>query len=195
MSEKKAKHSEVLKLTITAMLLAVCMVSQVFKNLSVYITGPVVNTCLVLCMLTAGLKYALLLALITPVTAYFISAAPVMTAVPGIVPLIMAGNVVLVVVAFFFVRPTLKKNTVKNSVFYGITSVIAAGAKGAFMGLTISLWLLPTFLPEASPLRKKLGVFQTMFSLTQFVTALIGFVYLFVVWQAVKKFFASEMGE
>ena len=195
MSEKKAKHSEVLKLTITAMLLAVCMVSQVFKNLSVYITGPVVNTCLVLCMLTAGLKYALLLALITPVTAYFISAAPVMTAVPGIVPLIMAGNVVLVVVAFFFVRPTLKKNTVKNSVFYGITSVIAAGAKGAFMGLTISLWLLPTFLPEASPLRKKLGVFQTMFSLTQGVTALIGFVYLFVVWQAVKKFFASEMGE
>ncbi len=195
MNNKKTKHSEVLKITITAMLLAVCMVSQVFKNLSVYITGPIVNMCLVLCLMTAGLKYALLLALITPVTAYFISAAPVMTAVPGIVPLIMAGNVVLVVVAFFFVRPTLKKNTLKNNVTYVITSVIAAGAKGAFMGLTISLWLLPTFLPEASPLRKKLGVFQTMFSLTQFVTALIGFAYLYIVWQAVKKFFASEIGE
>lgn len=195
MNNKKTKQSEVLKITITAMLLAVCMVSQVFKNLSVYITGPIVNMCLVLCLMTVGLKYALLLALITPVTAYFISAAPVMTAVPGIVPLIMAGNVVLVEVAFFFVRPTLKKNTLKNNVTYVITSVIAAGAKGAFMGLTISLWLLPTFLPEASPLRKKLGVFQTMFSVTQFFTALIGFAYLFIVWQAVKKFFASEMGE
>ena len=193
MNNKKTKQSEVLKITITAMLLAVCMVSQVFKNLSVYITGPIVNMCLVLCLMTAGLKYALLLALIAPVTAYFISATPVMTAVPGIVPLIMAGNVVLVVVAFFFVRPTLKKNTLKNNVTYVITSVIAAGAKGAFMGLTISLWLLPTFLPEASP--QKLGVFQTTFSLTQFVTALIGFVYLFIVWQAVKKFFVSEIGE
>ncbi len=195
MSEKKAKRSEVLKITITAMLLAVCMVSQVFKNLSVYITGPVVNTCLVLCLLTADLKYALLLSLITPVTAYFIAASPVMTAVPGIIPLIMAGNIVLVVVAFILVRPTLKKNTVKNNVMYVITSAIAAGAKGAFMGLTIALWLLPTFLPQAGPLRKNLSVFQKMFSLTQFLTALIGFVYVYIVWQALKKFFASEIGE
>ena len=192
---QKPKISEALKITITAMLLAVCMVSQVFKNLSVYITGPVVNLCLVLCMMTAGLKYALLLSIVTPVTAYFIAASPVMNAVPGIIPLIMAGNAVLVVVAFFFVKPTLKKNTVKNNLMYVITSGIAAAAKGAFMGLTISLWLLPTFIPEASPLRKKLDVFQTMFSLTQFFTALIGFAYLFIVWQAVKKFFASEMGE
>ena len=192
---QKPKISEALKITITAMLLAVCMVSQVFKNLSVYITGPVVNLCLVLCMMTAGLKYALLLSIVTPVTAYFIAASPVMNAVPGIIPLIMAGNAVLVVVAFFFVKPTLKKNTVKNNVMYVITSVIAAAAKGAFMGLTISLWLLPTFIPEASPLRKKLSIFQEMFSLTQFFTALIGFAYLYIVWQAVKKFFASEMGE
>ena len=192
---QKPKTSEALKITITAMLLAVCMVSQVFKNLSVYITGPVVNLCLVLCMMTAGLKYALLLSIVTPVTAYFIAASPVMNAVPGIIPLIMAGNAVLVVVAFFFVKPTLKKNTVKNNVMYVITSVIAAAAKGAFMGLTISLWLLPTFIPEASPLRKKLSIFQEMFSLTQFFTALIGFAYLYIVWQAVKKFFASEMGE
>ncbi|MBR6366161.1 MAG: ECF transporter S component [Lachnospiraceae bacterium] len=192
---QKPKISEALKITITAMLLAVCMVSQVFKNLSVYITGPVVNLCLVLCMMTAGLKYALLLSIVTPVTAYFIAASPVMNAVPGIIPLIMAGNAVLVVVAFFFVKPTLKKNTVKNNVMYVITSGIAAAAKGAFMGLTISLWLLPTFIPEASPLRKKLSIFQEMFSLTQFFTALIGFAYLYIVWQAVKKFFASEMGE
>ena len=192
---QKPKTSEALKITITAMLLAVCMVSQVFKNLSVYITGPVVNLCLVLCMMTAGLKYALLLSIVTPVTAYFIAASPVMNAVPGIIPLIMAGNAVLVVVAFFFVKPTLKKNTVKNNVMYVITSGIASAAKGAFMGLTISLWLLPTFIPEASPLRKKLSIFQEMFSLTQFFTALIGFAYLYIVWQAVKKFFAAEMGE
>ena len=68
-----------------------------------------------------------------------------------------------------------------------LLAVRSCAAKGCIMGLTIALWLLPTFIPEASPLRAKMSVFQTMFSITQFVTALIGFVYFYIVWKPVKK--------
>jgi len=186
------RNSEIKKLTIAGMLLAVCMASQVFKNLSVYITGPIVNTCLVLCALTAGLKYGLLLSILTPVTAYLIAASPVMTAVPGILPLIMAGNAILVGISYFFVKPSLKKNTLKNNAAYVLSAAVASGAKGAFMGLTIVMWLLPTFLPKASPLRGKMHVFRTMFSVTQFVTALIGFVYVYVIWKSLSKVLHEE---
>ena len=35
----------------TAILLAICIVSQIFKNLSIFITGPIINTCIVLAVL------------------------------------------------------------------------------------------------------------------------------------------------
>ncbi len=39
----------------TALLLAICIASQFFKNLSVYITGPVVNTTIIIAVLAVGL--------------------------------------------------------------------------------------------------------------------------------------------
>jgi len=68
-----------------------------------------------------------------------------------------------------------------------IMGLISSLLKGLFMGITISLWLLPSFIPEQSPLRGKMSVFQTTFSLYQFLTACIGFIYVFVMWQILKK--------
>ena len=31
------------QITVTAILLAICIVSQFFKNVSVYLTGPIIN--------------------------------------------------------------------------------------------------------------------------------------------------------
>ncbi len=173
-----------------AVLLAICIISQFFKNLSIFITGPIVNTCLILCVLTAGLAAALALAVITPVTAFFISGSPVMMAVPAMIPFIMAGNAVLVICFYFLLNREMRRadNPVKNPVNIG-KAVLCAAAKGIFMGLTISLWLLPAFLPAQSPLRGKLGVLQTTFSLHQFLTACIGFVYVFIIWAVLKKVF------
>ena len=50
----------------TAVLLAICIVSQVFKNLSVFITGPIVNTCIVLAVLMVNLPCGIILSIITP---------------------------------------------------------------------------------------------------------------------------------
>ena len=39
------------RLVQTAFLLAICIASQYFKNLSVYITGPIVNTTIIIATL------------------------------------------------------------------------------------------------------------------------------------------------
>lgn len=172
----------------TAILLAICIISQFFKNLSIFITGPIINTCIVMAVLMVNLPCGIILSIITPVTAYIIAASPVMTAVPAIIPFIMLGNIVLAVAVHFLMAKDMKKSaakviTVKNV----IMAVLSALAKGAFMGLTISLWLLPTFIPAESPLRNKMPVFQTTFSLYQFLTACIGMVYVFIIYTALKR--------
>ncbi len=177
----------------TAILLAICIVSQIFKNLSIFITGPIINTCIVLAVAAVNLPCALILCVITPVTAFFIAASPVMKAVPGIIPLIMAGNAVLAVTVHFL----LKKNMLAGGRSAGgiltyLKAILCALAKGVFMGLTISLWLLPTFIPAESPLRAKMPTFQITFSLFQFLTALIGFVYVFIIWAALRPVLVKE---
>lgn len=174
------------QIAFAAILLAICIVSQIFKNLSIFITGPVVNACLVLAVLVAGLPAALALSVITPVTAFFIAASPVMNAVPWIIPFIMGGNVVLVVLVQLLLKKPLTQGPVRPVVV--LYALVAALGKGVFMGLTISLWLLPMFISEESGLYARLPVFQTMFSMNQFLTACIGFVYAFAIWAAWKKF-------
>lgn len=185
--EKSSKTFGTKQITTTAILLAICIVSQYFKNLSIFITGPVINTCIVMAVLMVNLPCALILCVITPLTAYIIAASPVMMAVPAIIVFIMLGNAVLAVTVFFL----LKKNMTKPGKDFinpmnMVKAAICALAKGAFMGLTISLWLLPTFIPAESPLRGKMSVFQTTFSLYQFITACIGFVYVFLIMLALK---------
>lgn len=175
------------QIAITAILLAICIASQFFKNLSVYITGPIINLCMVLAVMTSGLMWGLILAVITPVTAFLIAASPVMTAVPGIIPLIMLGNASLVLMAYFCFRPAITGGKALLGIRPILMAVLSCAVKGCLMGVTIGLWLLPTFLPEASPLRKKMPVFQTMFSITQFVTAIIGFAYFFIIWKPLSK--------
>jgi hypothetical protein len=128
---------------------------------------------------------------VTPVTAFIVSPNPVMSAVPGIIPLIMLGNAVLVVLTYFLVRPAVTGEKFYINPRSVIMAVLSCLAKGCIMGLTISLWLLPTFIPAEAPIRAKLPVLQTTFSVTQFVTALIGFVYFFILWKPVSKIAAK----
>lgn len=178
------------EIAIAALLLAVSIASQFLKNLSVFITGPIVNVCIILCVLAAGLPCALLLCVITPVTAYFIAASPVMMAVPGILPLIALGNAVLALMVHFLCRKEYLQDCRLGNWKLWLFSLLSALAKGAFMGLTISLLLLPHFLPEK--MLPKLPVFQTTFSLYQFLTACIGFVYAFIVWRVARHAVRAE---
>ena len=99
-------NSKTKKLAQTALLLTICLLSQYFKNLSVYITGPVINACLILCVLTAGLAWASILCVVTPITAFFIAGSPIMAGIPLMFPAIMAGNFILVFFTWLFEKKT-----------------------------------------------------------------------------------------
>ena len=81
----------------TALLLAICIASQYFKNVSVYITGPIVNTTIIIAVLAVGLWSGLLISIIAPITAFFFTGSPIMAAIPLMFPDVMAGNAVLAV--------------------------------------------------------------------------------------------------
>ena len=161
--------TNVKKLTTAAALLAICIVSQFFKNTSVFITGPIINTCLIICVLSCGLPWAILLSVVTPVTAFLITGAPVMKAIPAIMPFIMAGNVLLALGVWFFAG---KK---KTSVKVLVAGVVGSIVKAVFMALTISYGLL---------IVTKL---QFTYSAVQLITALIGTVLAAVIWIPLQK--------
>ena len=167
------------QITMTAALLAICIVSQFFKNTSVYITGPIINACLILAGMSAGMVSGILLAVITPITAFFITGSPIIAAIPAIMPCIMVGNAILVI----GVCIVLKKKPGQIGMIAGM--IVGSIVKAIFMGIVISLILIPMMLPEK--MQPKMAVFQTTFSVTQLITALIGSALAYIVWIPLQK--------
>jgi len=166
------------KLAVTALMLALCIVSQFFKNLSVYITGPIINLILLITLLYAGRGCAFVLSVITPITAFMITGSPIMAAMPVVMVGVMAGNAIYVWV-FDIAQQLWKKMYV--------SAVVASVAKGALMGVSISLLILPLLGPSSGLPEKALSVARTTFSVTQLVTALIGGVVACIIWPMIKK--------
>lgn len=171
------------QITVTAIMLAICLVSQFFKNLSVYITGPIINAALILTVLYAGMACGIILSIITPVTSFFITGSPVMAAIPAMFPCIMIGNIILVVCVGL-----LRKKCGKAAGF-PVSIAIGAILKAVFMGIAIALIILPAFLPAflPAPMHKMLPVLQLQFSVTQLITAVIGGVYAVIIAAVLKK--------
>ena len=167
------------QITVTAIMLAICLVSQFFKNLSVYITGPIINAALILTVLYAVMACGIVLSIITPVTSFFITGSPVMAAIPAMFPCIMIGNIILVVCV------GLLREKCGKAAGFPVSIAIGAILKALFMGIAISLIILPTFLP--APMHKMLPVFQLQFSVTQLITAVIGGVYAVIISAVLKK--------
>ena len=176
-------NSKTKKLAQTALLLAICLLSQYFKNLSVYITGPIINACLILCVLAVGLPWAAILCVITPITAFF----------PLMFPAIMAGNFILVLFAWIFEKRTHLRFR------FPIGLIAGSVCKGLFMGLVIVGVLLPVFgnnisshLPKPEALPGVLAAARTTFSVTQLITALIGSLLAYIIWLPLKKYLKNE---
>lgn len=176
----------------TALLLAICIASQFFKNLSVYVTGPIVNTTIIIAVLAVGIWSGLLISIVAPVTAFFISGSPIMAAIPLMFPAIMAGNAILAVCVWYF------KN--KLDFKWKLPASLALGSilKAAFMGIFIVLILLPIFgdsiaskLPKPEALPAVLKTAKVTFSITQLITALTGSVLAYIIWIPLKKYLKS----
>ena len=166
------------QITLTAAMLAICIISQFFKNTSVFITGPIINAALIIVTVFCGLLCGVILSVITPITSFFITGSPVMSAAPLMFPCIILGNMVLVCMVYI-----LRNHFGKAGL--PVSMALGSICKGAVMGLLIALIILPTFLPpKMAPM---LPVLQKQFSLVQFITALIGSLYAFIIIQALSK--------
>lgn len=176
------------QLTTTALLLAICIVSQYFKNLSVYITGPIVNTTIILATLAVGLSSGILISIISPITAFFFTGSPLIAAIPLMFPVIMIGNIILAVFTFYFQN----KCQAKQKLIWGL--LFGSIAKAAFMGIVVVLIILPLFggnvatrLPKPEMLSKFLATAKITFSVTQLITSLLGSLLAYLIWIPLQK--------
>lgn len=167
--------SKTKRIAILGVLLAVMLVFQTMKGISPYITGPVVNLVLITVTYYFSFSSGLLFSIIAPITSFFITPSPILKAMPLIVVFIGLGNIVLC----FFVN-LLKKRNLALSLF------VASTVKAIFMGVSISLIIIPIFskgtqLPEAA-----LATAKFTFSFTQLITAYIGSVVSYIVFKTFK---------
>ncbi len=177
----------------TALLLALCIISQYFKNLSVYITGPIVNAILVIATLAVGLTSGIIISIIAPITAFFFTGSPLMAAVPAMFPIIMVSNCILVFFTYYF----QKKLAFNFHLEAGL--VIGSIVKAIFLGITVVWIILPNFsdqiatkLPKPEALPKFLATAKITFSVTQLITALIGCLLAWLIWLRLKTMINKE---
>lgn len=163
----------------TALLLALCIVFQCLKGLSVYITGPAVNAVLILATLSVGLYSGLLIAVTAPIVAFFLGATPIMNLIPWMIPVIMVGNAIIVLAVWLLKNKSLIAGLLTGSV-----------CKAAFLWLTVWYLILPLFqgnIPEAKR-TVMVATVKTTFSVTQLITALIGSAIAFAIWKPLQKY-------
>ncbi len=177
----------------TALLLAICIASQFFKNLSVYLTGPIVNTTIIIAVLAVGLWSGLFISIIAPVTAFFISGSPIMSAIPLMFPAVMAGNTVLAVCVWYFQKHFHFRHKLP------VGFIAGSLLKASFMGIVIVLILLPSFggniashLPKPEALSVVLATARITFSITQLITALTGSLLAYIIWIPLQKYLKKE---
>ncbi len=164
------------QMTTTALLLALCIVFQSMKGLSVYLTGSAVNCILVIAVLYCGLFSGTCIAVVAPIVAYFIGATPIINMIPLMMPVIMLGNELIVLGVWIFYRKRLE-----------VGMLLGCIAKALFLWATVWFVVLPvwgTNLPKPMMMAVK-----TTFSVTQFVTACIGSA---IAWMIYKKGFFNK---
>lgn len=159
------------QLTLTALFLALCVIFQSMKGVSVYLTGSAVNCILAIATLYCGLFSGTLIAILAPIIAFFIGATPIINAIPLMMPVIMLGNACIVLSIFLLHKKHLE-----------IGMLIGCITKALFLWATVWFALLPVFgenLPEPM-----VSTVKATFSIVQFVTACIGCA---IAWAIYKK--------
>ncbi|MBP5600489.1 MAG: ECF transporter S component [Lachnospiraceae bacterium] len=169
-------------------LLGLMVLSQIFKNISVFITGPIVNTILIIATLTLGLWVGIILSIIAPFTSLLISHAPLMWALfPWLSLAIAIGNIILCVTTYVIYK-RLKRN---QALSLPIGMAVGCILKAAFMGGVISNCLLVYTKAVQNLKPEALAAAKVTFSGTQLITALIGSAIAYVIWLSAGKYLKS----
>ena len=173
------------QITVTAIMLALSIVVIQFIKLplsisgqSIGVSGALINLIIIVDTLYCGLLSGMLLAIIIPVLSFVLTASPIISSVPLILPCIMIGNAVIVLFAWFVRGKKLELNLMPLSLVAG------SFANARVMTLLIVNWVLPQFggnLPS-----NVIGVAKVTYSSTQLIAALLGTFLTCIIWPVLK---------
>ena len=170
------------KITRTALLIAMLFVIQYFKNISAYISGPLINTILLVATFYIGIPSGILLSIITPISSYFIAGGSAMTFLMvqtnfAVLPVIIIGNIIIVVLSYIIYN---NKNNLK--LILGLT--ISSISKWLFMLLCSEYILKPLF---SDSLGEKIAMLGKIFGTLQLYAGLLGSLIFYLIFKIIKK--------
>lgn len=166
-------------ITVTAIMLALCVVVQLFKNPgTIPITGGLINLIFIIDTLYCGLVSGIILSAVAPITSFIITQSPIIAAVPMILPFIMVGNIVIVLFAWAVRCKKLELNLLPLSL------VVGSFAKWGVMTLSIVKWVLPSFGSSLTP--KARSIATITYSTTQLYAALAGTALACIIWPIIR---------
>ncbi|MBS4538749.1 ECF transporter S component [Clostridium sp. D2Q-11] len=159
------------KLVRTALLLSLALIFQIgFREFAQPLVGPLVNMTLILATLISGPISGIFIGTMTPMIAFMVGIIRILP----IIPIIITGNIVLVVV-FYLIH---NKMNFKGKDWSAI--IISSFIKFGFLAMAVRM-ILPYFMPKIpSPI-------ITAFSLPQLFTALIGGALALILYPLIKK--------
>ena len=159
---------------------AIILVMQTIKNISAFISGPVINAVLVVAALELGIWWGVAFSVVTPLTSILIAPASAMTMITqatyGVnLPVIMIGNIIFVLFAYYG-----KKKGEKEFI---LGLILGAVIKWLFMWACADFIIKPLF--EAN-LGKLVAAVNKVFSTLQLYSGLLGAVIIYPVSRAIS---------
>ena len=155
------------------------MVAGQFKQISQFITGPIINAILIIAALWVGLYSGIAIAVLTPILTFILAPSPIMQLVPQMVLIVILGNLFIVII------PWLLR---KKHQLIGIAS--GAVLKAAFLWCSVSLLIIPFFGGQLKEPQKVM--LTAMFSYNQLITAIIGGVIAYLLMLRLNKLFKGR---
>ena len=151
----------VLWVTRTALSLALLTVAQaMLKALGQYVLGSTVNLILISTAVLFGISEGITVAILSPILAFLLGFGP---ALPQIVPVVILGNISIVLVWYLIT----KKNEVKQTIRMGIAAALGAILKFLVLWIGVTKIVIPVFkLNEAAS-----TMLSVAFSYPQLITA------------------------
>jgi len=162
-------NKRILWIAQTAIFIALIVSAQaITRPLGQFVTGSCVNFLLITSAILVGLPSAAVVAIISPIGAFLILGIP---AFPIIIPLMMAGNLVLVIVIHFISGKSFEN--LNRVAYIRICAAVVVGAVCKFLVLWIGIVQITlSFIPDIR--QPQIDAMAVVFSWPQLVTALIG---------------------
>jgi hypothetical protein len=187
------RNKKVLWITQTAMLIALVVLAQLLSKvippvvvgpfkLSQIVTGSLVNLVLIIGAFLPGMASAGTAALISPILAAFFGIIP--GNLPQMVPVVMAGNLVIVFIIWLCYRASNGLGK-RSATVLNIAGIVAGALLKALAMWAATEKIIVPVLHIAPKLEK---ILVATVSLPQFVTALIGGAIALLIMPAMKGF-------